>query len=72
MFDDASPRSIESVLGTLSGGRHLITSRRATGWHRVARPLPLAVLPADAAADMLMQVIGAGDDRPGTAAEVCR
>ena len=63
VFDDAdSPSGIESVLGTLSGGRHLITSRRATGWHRVARPLPLAVLPADAAADMLMQIINAADD----------
>jgi tetratricopeptide (TPR) repeat protein len=63
VFDDAdSPSGIESVLGTLSGGRHLITSRRATGWHRVARPLPLATLPADAAADMLMQITNAGDD----------
>lgn len=63
VFDDAdSPRSIESVLGTLSGGRHLITSRRATGWHRVARPLPLALLPPDAALDLLMQVIDPGGD----------
>jgi hypothetical protein len=63
VLDDAdSPSGIESVLGTLSGGRHLITSRRATGWHRVARPLPLATLPADAAADMLMQITNAGDD----------
>ncbi|MGH3187645.1 MAG: hypothetical protein ACRDOL_10355, partial [Streptosporangiaceae bacterium] len=49
VFDDATPRAIEPVLGTLAGGRYLITSRRATGWHRVARPLPLAVLDADAA-----------------------
>jgi hypothetical protein len=63
VFDDAdSPRSIESVLGTLAGGRHLITSRRATGWHRVARPLPLALLPPDAALDLLMQVIDPGGD----------
>jgi tetratricopeptide (TPR) repeat protein len=63
VFDDAdSPRSLESVLGTLSGGRHLITSRRATGWHRVGRPLPLAVLPRDAARDMLMQIVNPGDD----------
>jgi tetratricopeptide (TPR) repeat protein len=63
VFDDAnSPRSLESVLGTLSGGRHLITSRRATGWHRVGRPLPLAVLPRDAARDMLMRIVNPGDD----------
>jgi hypothetical protein len=61
VLDDATPRSVESVLGTLAGGRHLITSRRATGWHRVARPLPLAVLDADSALDLLMQVIGPGD-----------
>jgi tetratricopeptide (TPR) repeat protein len=63
VLDDAdSPRSLESVLGPLTGGRHLITSRRATGWHRVARPLRLALLPPDAALDLLMQVIDPGDD----------
>jgi tetratricopeptide (TPR) repeat protein len=63
VFDDAdSPRSLEPVLGTLNAGRHLITSRRATGWHRVARPLPLATLPPDAALDLLMQIISPGDD----------
>jgi len=62
VLDDATPRSIEPVLGTLAGGRHLITSRRGTGWHRVARPLPLASLPPDAALDLLMQVTGPGDD----------
>jgi hypothetical protein len=63
VLDDAdSPRSLESVLGPLAGGRHLITSRRATGWHRVGRPLPLAVLPRDAARDMLMRIVNPGDD----------
>src|SRR5581483_7136768 len=63
VLDDAdSPRSIEPVLGALTAGRHLITSRRATGWHRVARPLPLATLPPDAALDMLMRIINPGDD----------
>ncbi len=71
VFDDAaSPRSIEPVLGTLAAGRHLITSRRATGWHRLARPLPLALLPPDAALDLLMQVISPGDgDSERTALE---
>lgn len=63
VFDDAeSPRAVESVLGTLTGGRHLITSRRATGWHRVARPLPLGTLPPDAALEMLMRIVDPGDD----------
>jgi tetratricopeptide (TPR) repeat protein len=64
VFDDAaSPRHLESLLGTLTAGRHLITTRRATGWHRIARPLPLAVLPADAALELLSQVTGDGSDR---------
>jgi hypothetical protein len=63
VLDDAdSPHAVASVLGTLAGGRHLITSRRATGWHRVARPLALALLPPDAALDLLMQVINPGGD----------
>ena len=63
VLDDAdSPRSIESVLGALSTGRHLITSRRATGWHRAARLLPLATLAPDDALEMLMQITGPGDD----------
>jgi tetratricopeptide (TPR) repeat protein len=62
LLDDAdSPGSIEPVLGTLTTGRHLITSRRATGWHRTARPLPLATLPPDAAVELLAQVIGPDD-----------
>jgi tetratricopeptide (TPR) repeat protein len=63
VFDDADgPRSIESVLGALVGGRSLITTRRATGWHQVARVLPLAALPPDAAVDLLAQVIGPDRD----------
>ena len=70
VFDDVdSPRSIESVLGTLTAGRHLITSRRATGWHRVARLLPLATLPPDAATDMIMQIINPGDESDQTVLE---
>lgn len=65
VFDDAaSPRGIESVLGTLAGGRHLITSRRATGWHRVASLMPLAPLPPAAALEMLMRIINPDPDDP--------
>jgi tetratricopeptide (TPR) repeat protein len=65
VFDDVdSPRSIEPVLGTLTTGRHLITSRRATGWHRVATLMPLATLPPDAAVDMLSRIIDPADDDP--------
>lgn len=65
VFDDAaSPRGIESVLGTLAGGRHLITSRRATGWHRVGNLMPLAPLPPAAALEMLMRIINSDPDDP--------
>lgn len=65
VLDDAdSPDSVEPVLGTLTAGRHLITSRRATGWHRTARPLPLAALPPDAAVELLAQVINPDDGDP--------
>jgi tetratricopeptide (TPR) repeat protein len=63
VLDDAdSPRSIESLLGTLTAGRHLITSRRATGWHRAARLLPLATLAPDDALEMLLRITSPGDD----------
>ncbi len=63
VFDDAdSPDSIEPLLGTLGTGRHLITSRRAIGWHRVGRPLSLTTLPADAATDLLMQIASPGEN----------
>jgi tetratricopeptide (TPR) repeat protein len=65
VFDDAaSPRGIESVLGILAGGRHLITSRRATGWHRVGSLMPLAPLPPEAALEMLMRIINPDPDDP--------
>lgn len=63
VLDDAdSPHSIEPVLGTLTAGRLLITSRRATGWHRTAKTLPLATLPSDASVELLAQIINPGDD----------
>ncbi|MGW6460842.1 tetratricopeptide repeat protein [Streptomyces sp. NPDC055078] len=60
VFDNAaSSRDLEAVIGPLSGGRHLITSRRSTGWHRLAKPLAVESLPADAAVDMLVRIIDA-------------
>jgi tetratricopeptide (TPR) repeat protein len=56
VFDDASPQHLETVLGTLSGGTALITTRMATGWHRIGETIPLAELPPDAALEMLTQI----------------
>ncbi|MFE2032332.1 tetratricopeptide repeat protein [Streptomyces scopuliridis] len=62
IFDNAeSPGDLESVIGPLTTGRHLITSRRATGWHRLAKPLALHTLPSEAAVDMLTRIIEADD-----------
>ncbi|MFI7275493.1 FxSxx-COOH system tetratricopeptide repeat protein [Streptomyces sp. NPDC049879] len=59
VLDNAdSPRGLAPVLGALASGRHLITSRRATGWHHLARALPLGTLPQDAALDLLARIAG--------------
>ncbi|GAA1182541.1 hypothetical protein GCM10009654_44780 [Streptomyces hebeiensis] len=66
VFDNAeSPHDLAPVIGPLTNGRHLVTSRRSTGWHRFARPLALDTLPSDAAVDMLARIIepGAGSGR---------
>ncbi|MFE4061258.1 tetratricopeptide repeat protein [Streptomyces sp. NPDC059096] len=63
VFDNAtSPRDLEAVIGPLGSGRHLITSRRSTGWRRLARPRGLETLPADAATELLVRLIGDQDD----------
>ncbi|MFF4607595.1 tetratricopeptide repeat protein [Streptomyces sp. NPDC001339] len=54
--DAASPRDLAPVLG-MTTGRHIITSRRTTGWRRLAQPLPLDTLPSDAAVELLMRII---------------
>ena len=45
-------------LGQLTTGRHLITSRRATGWHHLARAIDINVLPAEDATDLLVRISG--------------
>lgn len=54
--DAASPRDLAPVLG-MTTGRHIITSRRSTGWRRLAQPLPLDTLPSDAAVELLMRIV---------------
>ncbi|MCQ0024333.1 tetratricopeptide repeat protein [Streptomyces somaliensis DSM 40738] len=60
--DAASPRDLAPVLG-MATGRYVITSRRATGWRRLAQPLPLDTLPPDAAVELLTRIIE--PDGPG-------
>ena len=48
------PRDVHALLARVGHNGHcLITSRRATGWHRTARPLALDVLPLPEALDLL-------------------
>ncbi|WP_338932005.1 tetratricopeptide repeat protein [Streptomyces netropsis] len=59
VLDNAeAPDDVAPVIGPLTTGQHLITSRRATGWHHLARPLALRTLDPDASADLLMRIIG--------------
>ncbi|MFE0424936.1 tetratricopeptide repeat protein [Streptomyces sp. NPDC058953] len=66
VLDDASsPGDLSAVLG-LPTGRYVITSRRSTGWRRLARPLTLAPLPPDAATELLAHTVepdGIEDER---------
>ncbi|MFI5883706.1 FxSxx-COOH system tetratricopeptide repeat protein [Streptomyces sp. NPDC051554] len=57
IFDNVEdPTHLRPYLGTLAGGHHLATSRRATGWHALAPTMPLGLLPLDEAADLLCTI----------------
>ncbi|MEU3599784.1 FxSxx-COOH system tetratricopeptide repeat protein [Streptomyces sp. NPDC006798] len=57
VLDDAgAPRDLAAMLG-LATGRCVITSRRATGWRRLAEPLALNPLPPDASAEFLAHAV---------------
>ncbi|WP_225849236.1 FxSxx-COOH system tetratricopeptide repeat protein [Streptomyces sp. HPF1205] len=57
VFDNVEdPAHLRPYLGTLAGGHHLATSRRSTGWHRLAPTMALGVLPLDEAADLLCTI----------------
>ncbi|MFI0506925.1 FxSxx-COOH system tetratricopeptide repeat protein [Streptomyces albogriseolus] len=64
IFDNVDePRDAEPYLGGLTGGHHLITSRRAHGWSS-ARAVGLDVLDDTSAADLLYELAyGEASDR---------
>ncbi|WP_059013131.1 tetratricopeptide repeat protein [Streptomyces specialis] len=63
IFDNAeSPADLAPVIGPLGTGRHLVTTRRAGGWHHLARPQRLHTLDPDTAIDLLMAASGSGGD----------
>ncbi|MGW1671024.1 FxSxx-COOH system tetratricopeptide repeat protein [Streptomyces sp. NPDC002324] len=57
IFDNVeNPEHLGPYLGTLSGGHHLATSRRATGWQALAPVVSLGLLPSDEATDLLCTI----------------
>lgn len=57
IFDNVeNPEHLAPYLGTLSGGHHLATSRRATGWQALAPMVSLGLLPSDEATDLLCTI----------------
>ncbi|WP_405971374.1 tetratricopeptide repeat protein [Streptomyces sp. NBC_00988] len=57
VFDNVEdPTHLRPYLGTLAGGHHLATSRKATGWHTLAPTMALGLLPLDEAADLLCTI----------------
>ncbi|WP_078614805.1 FxSxx-COOH system tetratricopeptide repeat protein [Streptomyces collinus] len=54
VFDNVEDAAdMRHYLGTLPDGHHLATSRTATGWHTIAPTMPLGLLDAEAAVNLL-------------------
>ncbi|MFF2801612.1 tetratricopeptide repeat protein, partial [Streptomyces sp. NPDC058051] len=57
VFDNVEhPEQLRPYLGSLPGGHHLATSRKATGWHTIGPTLPLDLLGPVASADLLCRL----------------
>ncbi len=56
------PQEIGKFIGPLPTGHHLITTRRATGWHHIAPPLELDTISPEAAVTLLERITGQTDN----------
>ncbi|QJT00945.1 hypothetical protein G9272_12020 [Streptomyces asoensis] len=57
IFDNVeTPADLRPYLGTLNRGHHLATSRKSTGWHKLAPKMALGLLPLDEATDLLCAI----------------
>ncbi|MFI6290861.1 hypothetical protein ACIBEJ_04710 [Nonomuraea sp. NPDC050790] len=54
----ARPAEVAELIGSLPGGRFLVTSRQGAGWEGIAVPVRLGVLSAGEAVDMLERRVG--------------
>ncbi|WP_216207985.1 tetratricopeptide repeat protein [Amycolatopsis aidingensis] len=66
------PAEIPPLLARAGSGRVLITSRRATGWHGLARPLDLDVLTGEESVELLTRIAAHGTEDLTGAEELCR
>ncbi|WP_330317592.1 tetratricopeptide repeat protein [Streptomyces platensis] len=58
ILDNVSdPADVLPLLERTRGGRFLVTSRRATGWHYLATPVPVDVLDQAEAVDLLTRIL---------------
>lgn len=64
-----NPADIQQLIASAPTGRFLITSRRAVGWHGIARPIGLDVLDEGEAVDMLARIIANFDQSRLSGAE---
>ncbi|MFJ5192459.1 tetratricopeptide repeat protein [Streptomyces sp. NPDC088394] len=61
VFDNVEhPDRLRPYLGSLPGGHHLATSRKATGWHVIGPTLPLDLLGPAASANLLCEIAYGG------------
>ncbi|MGW4508440.1 tetratricopeptide repeat protein [Streptomyces sp. NPDC004436] len=66
------PLDVRALLDRVGrGGRVLITSRRSTGWHRVAATVPLDVLEEREAVELFTRILGRDGPAADGAADVC-
>jgi hypothetical protein len=65
----SSPTDVKALLARATGGRFLITTRRATGWHGIAEPLSLDVLELAAVTELFARIQGGA---AADAEELCR
>ncbi|MGP4050014.1 tetratricopeptide repeat protein [Streptomyces sp. 2A115] len=73
IFDNVEdPTHLRPYLGTLAGGHHLATSRKATGWHTLAPTMALGLLPLDEATDLLCTITFPGRTPTGEQREAAR
>jgi tetratricopeptide (TPR) repeat protein len=69
ILDNVSdPDDVEPLLGQLTGGHILVTTRRDTGWDQIADPIRLDVLDPGPAAELLTGRTGRRDDTDRQAA----